>query len=41
MVLSAKEMLAEVVKIPNDTVNIELSCQSTVVLLCAVSQIRM
>ena len=36
-----KEKLTEIVKIPTDTVNIELSRQSTVVLLCAITQIKM
>lgn len=36
-----KEKLPEIVKMPNDTVNIELSRQSTVALLCAITQIKM
>lgn len=36
-----KEKLPEIVKMQTDTVNIELSRQLTVVLLCAITQIKM
>lgn len=36
-----KEELTEIIKILTDTMNIELSCQFTLVLLCAITQIKM